>query len=177
MVANGETTVEAATAEEAEKLVENLPLSQLGADSADGEVEIVSSYEAGEPTYFCVDVSGSMSTDALRKAFDHIHMNAESGDQIFFFDTEPYGPWSVEDVLGQVYGMRMRLGGTRMQLEPVIDMDSVVWARCTKGKGRGGTDVEPLLKLLADKYPGKSVCISDGLFAQPSKFDSFVEIR
>ena len=58
-------------------------------------------------TYFCVDVSGSISDQDLEVAIATITARAaggKQGDYVLLFDAKVHGIWPVEDVLGRSFG-------------------------------------------------------------------------
>ncbi len=118
--------------------------------------------------YFCLDVSGSMSTEHLQMAIEQIALRRAPGDVLFMFDCEEYGPWPVEDVLGRM-----------------SDPEDMVKSLCPPERGRGGSDARPVLKAIEahQKTHGVTdstkILVSDGLISPDEfkLFDVFIEVK
>jgi hypothetical protein len=117
--------------------------------------------------YFCLDVSGSMSSQAISMAVEKINAEVKHGDFFLMFDCDAYGPWPVEDALGKVYG----------------DPEDMIATLCAEyqHKGRGGTDARSALKMIEEHSRGEAVhkvLVSDGFLVPEEKamFDAFIEI-
>jgi predicted metal-dependent peptidase len=118
--------------------------------------------------YFCLDVSGSMCSDDIRRALSIIADHAKPTDFLLLFDCEVQGIWPVDQA--------MKLSKT--------DPETAVERLCTGvNKGRGGTDANPVFVEI-EKREGKlsnvhTVLLSDGFMGegQVDTFDEFVNVH
>lgn len=96
-------------------------------------------------TYFCIDVSGSMSDQDIKNALDAVHARSKPGDFLTFFDVEAYGPLPVEEAFVTAKSDKAVLG--RGGTDPL----SALQASCEHAQAHGIDDMH-------------IVIISDGCF-------------
>jgi hypothetical protein len=121
--------------------------------------------------YFCLDVSGSMGTDDVRRALSVMADRAKPTDYVVLFDCEVLGVWAVGDAMAKV-----KAGNS---------LDEAISALCTGvHKGRGGTDARECIQTVNEHQQHNQICdgytilLSDGMMleGQVQMFDEFVDI-
>ena len=117
--------------------------------------------------YFCLDVSGNMSADTAQMAIEHVIVRArKKGDFLLAFDTQVYGVWPVEEVLGKL----------------TADAKDLLQTLCGGVKGRGGADPREALRAVVEHAQTntirdtQTVLISDGYMFDAELFGECIKL-